>query len=119
MGWLPGLIMSILAFLAGFLVIFLPETHERPLPVTVREVEAWEPINLLQLWREGFSCSKRSGESEANIKGQVNEAFSEERKIEEGPSLNGERYNNKQSNGSEAQVTQTDVVSPNDVTFKS
>jgi len=39
--WIPGLIFAVLAFATGLLVLLLPETLNRPLPETVKEVESW------------------------------------------------------------------------------
>lgn len=39
--WLPGPLFGILSVAAGLLVILLPETHNRPLPQTIQEVEQW------------------------------------------------------------------------------
>jgi len=39
--WLPGPLFGGLSILAGLLVIFLPETHNRPLPQTIEDIENW------------------------------------------------------------------------------
>lgn len=37
----PSLVFAVLSFLAALLVLILPETHKRPLPNTIEEVESW------------------------------------------------------------------------------
>jgi len=39
--WIPGLVFATLAVVTGILALLLPETLNRPLPETVKEVENW------------------------------------------------------------------------------
>jgi len=39
--WVPGIVFSALALVTGVLALVLPETLNRPLPETVKEVESW------------------------------------------------------------------------------
>ena len=39
--WLPAPLFGTLSIIAGMLVIFLPETHNRPLPQTIEDIENW------------------------------------------------------------------------------
>merc|ERR1711860_396457 len=40
--WLPGVIFAVVALVSAFVVLFLPETQNRPLPETVEELELWD-----------------------------------------------------------------------------
>ena len=39
--WIPGIVYAALAFVTGLLALLLPETLNRPLPETIKEVESW------------------------------------------------------------------------------
>jgi len=39
--WVPGVIFAAVAIATGVLPLFLPETVNRPLPETIKEVESW------------------------------------------------------------------------------
>ena len=39
--WIPDTVFAALAVVTGILALLLPETLNRPLPETIREVESW------------------------------------------------------------------------------
>jgi len=39
--WVPDLVFASLAFVTGLLALVLPETLNRPLPETIKEIESW------------------------------------------------------------------------------
>ena len=39
--WIPGIVFTAVAFATALLALLLPETLNRPLPETVKEVESW------------------------------------------------------------------------------
>jgi len=39
--WIPGVVFAAVAIVTGLLALLLPETLNRPLPETIKEVESW------------------------------------------------------------------------------
>jgi len=39
--WVPGVVFASLAIVTGVMALLLPETLNRPLPETIKEVESW------------------------------------------------------------------------------
>ena len=39
--WIPGVVFAAVAIVTGLLALLLPETLNRPLPETIKEVEYW------------------------------------------------------------------------------
>uniref|UniRef100_A0A3P8Z2X0 Solute carrier family 22 member 3 n=1 Tax=Esox lucius TaxID=8010 RepID=A0A3P8Z2X0_ESOLU len=56
---LPLIIFGVLAFVAGALVLLLPETRGVPLPETIDDIEPWH-LNDAQLALRGLKCAKKT-----------------------------------------------------------